>query len=156
MRLTDYLIDQNDLVWAELLRPWRWLLPAEFTVWMVNRFAELILVFEDGSVHYLAVGDGELKQIAENREDFFQKIDEGDNANDWLMIPLVDHCVDAGLPLSPGECYAFRQLPVLGGDYTVDNVIVAKLAGYHEYAAIIHERIRDYPDGTKVVIKVVE
>jgi hypothetical protein len=40
----DYLIDQRNLDWAKLLETWLWLLPPEFTVWLVNRYAELFRV----------------------------------------------------------------------------------------------------------------
>lgn len=156
MKLSDYLIEHTGKDWRKLLEAWRWMLPPEFTIWMVNRFGELILVTEDGSVHYLDIGGGALKRIADSRDHFSEKIDEDNNANDWLMIPLVDRCVAAGFAISPDECYAFRQLPALGGDYTVENVRIAKLAGYYGYAGLVHEKIRDYPDGTQVEIRVAE
>jgi hypothetical protein len=74
--------------------PWAWLVPERFTVWVVNRYAELFLVYPDGTVHWLATSTGELQKIADSRDDFADKIDQEDNANDWLMIPLVDRCVD--------------------------------------------------------------
>jgi hypothetical protein len=154
MELANYLIDQGGKDWAQLLRPWHWLVPSTFTVWMVNRFGEPILVFDDASVHYFDIGAGKLTQIAESRDDFIQRVDLNGNANDWFMIPLVDQCAAAGLALGPDQCYAFRQLPVLGGDYVMANVMVSKLAGYYEYAGLVHERIRGYPDGTRVKIQV--
>ena len=44
-----------------------------------------------------------------------RKIDEDDNANDWLMIPLVDRLVAAGVLLKPGECYSFLTPPSWAG-----------------------------------------
>jgi hypothetical protein len=82
----------------------------------MNRFGDLFLVIDDGSVHMLDIGGGTLTKLAEDRDDFCRKIDEGDNANQWLMIPLVDGVVVAGLKLSPGQCYGYKRPPVLGGE----------------------------------------
>jgi hypothetical protein len=154
MSLQDYIIDHRDFHWPELLKSWTWLLPAKFTVWIMNRFGDLFIVLDDGTVRMLDVGVGELKKLAESRDDFTAKIDEGDNANDWLMIPLVDRLVASGIVPSVGQCYSYRQAPILGGDYTVQNTLVLSIAEHYGLFGFIHERIKDLPDGTQVVIKV--
>lgn len=75
----DYLIDQSSVDWPRALASWSWLLPPEFTLWLVNRFADLVL--PEGTVHMLDVGQGSLIQLADSREDFPFKIDGDDNAN---------------------------------------------------------------------------
>jgi hypothetical protein len=153
--VADYLIDQGGIDWPEALASWSWKLPPEFTLWLVNRFADLFLVLPDGTVHLLDVGSGTLTKVAENRDDFSTKIDEDDNANQWLMIPLVDRMVAAGVILQPGQCYGFKIPPVLGGDYTVENAGPLPVWDYLGASGSIHEQLQDVPDGSKVVLKVV-
>lgn len=153
--LTDYLIDQDGIDWSDALASWAWLLPPELTVWLVNRFADLFLVLPDGTVHMLDVGAGTLTKLADSRDDFAGNIDEDDNANQWLMIPLVDKMVAAGILLQPGQCYGFRIPPVMGGDYTVENAGPLAVGDYLGAYGSIHEQLRDVPDGTKVVLKVI-
>src|SRR5262245_15565216 len=117
----DYLIDQQGIDWPHVTAAWGWLLPPAFTLWLVNRFCDLFIVPEDGSVQMLDVGAGSLTRLAANREEFCQKIDEDDNANDWLMIPLVDKMVLAGKVLQPGKCYGFIVPPLIGGRCEVEN-----------------------------------
>jgi hypothetical protein len=136
------------------LASWSWLVPSEFTLWLVNRFADLFLVLPDGTVHMLDVGAGTLSKIAESRDDFCTKIDEDDNANQWLMIPLVDRMVAAGVVLQPGQCYGFKTPPVLGGDYTVENAGPLPVSDYLGGYGSIHEQLRDVPDGSQVVLQV--
>jgi hypothetical protein len=50
-RLTDYTLRIDGVDWSDALASWTWLLPGEFTVWFANRFGDLFLVFDDGSVH---------------------------------------------------------------------------------------------------------
>lgn len=154
--IDDYLIDQSNIDWSAALAGWSWLLPAEFTLWIVNRFCDLFLVLDDHSVHMLDVGVGSLRRVAESRDDFCDKIDEEENANNWLMIPLVDELVDSGMVLNPGQCYGFKIPPVLGGRYDVENCGAISIPDYLGAFGSIHERIRDLPDGSKVVLKVVD
>ncbi len=152
--IEDYLIDQSGIDWPKTLSTWSWLVPLEFTLWLVNRFADLFIVLPNGTVHMLDVGAGTLTKLADSRDEFAAKIDEGDNANQWLMVPLVDQMVAAGVVLRPGQCYGFKTPPVLGGDYTVENTGALALGDYLGAYGSIHEQLRDVPDGSRVVLTV--
>jgi hypothetical protein len=155
MRIGDYLIDQVGIDWPNVLASWHWLLPPDFTLWLVNRFGDLFIVLEDGTVHMLDVGGGTLKQVATDRDAFCSKLDEPEQANDWLMIPLVDALVSSGKLLGPGQCYSYGTLPVLGGSYTVENFVVKDLSFHYAAFGPMQESIKDLPDGTQVAFKVV-
>jgi hypothetical protein len=154
MSIHDYLIDHKDLDWKSLFAEWTWLLPNTFTVWLMNRFGDLFLVFDDGSVHMLDVGKGSLEQVAQSRDDFRAKVDEDDTVNDWFMIPLIDQLVAAGITLKEGQCYSYKQPPVLGADYTVENTCVLPIAEHYGAYGSIHNQIKGLPDGTQVELKV--
>jgi len=154
LKLTDYTLGTEGTDWGDLLAGWAWLVPGEFTVWFANRFGDLFILFDDGSVHRMDVGRGSLEKVAESRDRFANAIDEGNNANEWLMIPLVDKLVDAGVTLRPGQCYSYLRLPVLGGDYTVRNTRVVSFAQHYKAFGPIHEGIKDLPDGTRAKFEV--
>ncbi|MFM2288454.1 MAG: hypothetical protein RL684_1597 [Pseudomonadota bacterium] len=150
MNLTDYLLEQRGHDWSVLLSGWGPDLPEDFTLWMVNRLGDLIIVLPDGSVSLFDVGDGKLTRLADSRDHFVQLIDEGDNANQWLAIPLVDACVAAGMRLGTEECYGFKIPPMLGGSYSIDNLEPTSLPVHYGLLADIHRQTRDLPDGTKL------
>ena len=152
MNVNDYLIDQNEADWNAFLQSWAWLFPRSFTLWLVNRFADLFIVSDDASVNLLRSDIGTLTKIADSRDHFAELIDQNSNAEELLFIPLVDRCVEAGMPLAAGQCYAYKMLPVLGGKYELDNIYVAQLSEYIPFLADIHHQLRDLPDGTKVKI----
>ncbi len=154
--LEDYLIDPDGIDWSAALAGWTRLIPAEFTLWLVNRLCDLFIVTDDGSVHMLDVGAGTLKRLAANRDEFYRLIDEGNNANEWLAIPLVDDLVASGLLLKPSQCYGFKVPPVLGGRYEVENCGALSIPDYLGAYGSIHDQLRDVPDGSRVVLKVVE
>ena len=104
----------------------------------------------------LDIGAGTLEKLAASRDDFSRLIDEGDNSNQWLAIPLVDDLVASGLCLQPGQCYGFKVPPILGGQYEVENCGVLSIPDYLGAYGSIHDQLRDVPDGSQVVLKVVE
>jgi len=147
MDLKDYLIDQAGKDWSRLLAGCD-ALPPSFTLWLVNRFGDLFIALEDGSIHMLDVGVGTLKRLAESRDHFCDLLDEDDNANNWLMIPLVDQCVASGMHLAPDQCYNLKMPPLLGGKYSLDNIAPIDLAELYAFRADIFRQIEDVPDAT--------
>lgn len=154
MNVHEYLIDHSSFDWQKLVANWHWRLPSEFTAWIVNRFGDLFLKTGDGKIHVLRLDDGSLRCLADSKDQFCDMIDDVTIANDWLMIPLVDRLVAAGKILRPGECYAFVQIPIVGGDYTVENVDVRTVE--FQYAALgpIFEQLEGLPNGTTVEFKI--
>jgi hypothetical protein len=142
MTVQDYLIDHTNFDWPKLLVGWTWLLPPQFTVWLVNRFGDLFLILPDGSIHLLDVGAGTLTKLADSQDEFFSKIDEGQNAITWLMIPLIDELVAAGIQLQPGQCYSYQNLPVVDGKPTPDNTQVSGIVEHYRRCGATHKGIR--------------
>jgi hypothetical protein len=152
MDVMDYLIDQEGKDWTELLSGWSMLLPSSYTVWLVNRLGDVFAVFDDDSVHFLDVGRGVVERVADNRDHFADLLDVGDNAGGWLAIRIVDECLQAGLKLSPNQCYSFKVPPMLGGNYEVENLEPTDLSIHYSFLADICRQTKDLPVGTKVRI----
>jgi hypothetical protein len=152
MNINDYLIDQTGKDWTRILRPWMPPLPANFTLWLVNRFGDLFVVDDDGggSVSMLDVGTGGFHKVADSRDHFAQLIDQGDNANNWLLLPLVDRCRAAGIVLTANQCYTFKLPPMLGGKYVLSNVAPIDIDVHYAFAAEMYQQAKDAPIGASV------
>ncbi|MFZ2989907.1 DUF1851 domain-containing protein [Ideonella sp.] len=150
MNLSDYLLPRDSHDWSSLLSEWADVLPQEFTVWIVNRLGDLIVVYPDGSVNLLDPGAGSLERLADSQEDFVRAIDEGDNASQWLAIPLVDACVASGMSLGADQCYGFKVPPMLGGTYEASNLEPTSLAVHYSLLGEIHRQTKNLPDGTPI------
>lgn len=142
MNINDYLIDQTDKDWPTLLRPWMPPLPPSFTLWLVNRFGDVFVVDDDGDgrVSLLDVGAGRFSKVADNRDHFAQLIDQGENAHNWLLIPLVDRCRAQGISLAGNQCYTFKLPPMLGGQYVAANVAPIDIQVHYAFAAEIYKQ----------------
>ena len=154
VKVDDYLVEHGGKDWANLLSGWADLLPASFTVWLVNRFGDAFLIFDDGSVQMLDVGAGVVKRLAESRDDFTRQIDVDDNARNWLLIPLVDRCCASGLTLDKGQCYSYRIPPMLGGHYDLENTVALDLSAHYSVLGDIFSQTKDLPDGTPVHLSI--
>jgi len=151
MNVSDYLIDQEGLDWTDLVSAWSWILPEDFTIWLVNRFGDLFIVPEDGTIQRLDVGTGALELVAKSREEFISLIDQGDNAKEWLLIPQVDQCVSGGLVLNTGQCYGYLIPPIFeGGEYSLANFEVTDISVHLHTLGQIHQQLHSLPDGTRI------
>ena len=54
----------------------------------------------------------------------------------------------------PSSDYSYKELPVLGGDYTIDNSYVLPIAVHYGAWGSIYDQISDLPNGTRVEIRV--
>ena len=131
--IQDYLIDQVGKDWSELLSGWAPPLPESFTIFLVNRLGDIFAIFDDGAVHMLDVGVGTVTRLADDRDDFSTKIDLDDNAENWLMLSLVDSCVSAGMVLGQNQCYGYKVPPILSGKYTLENLEPTDLSVHYSF-----------------------
>ncbi len=111
MNLHDYLIDLEGKDWQSMLSAWAELLPATFTMWMVNRFGNVIVIVEDGSIHILDIHAATFEQVATSRDHFSDLADIPVSADDWVMIRLVDQGVAAGIELKPSRNATALRFP---------------------------------------------
>ena len=152
MNLDDYLLNLRGRDWAQLLSTWGWLLTRPFIVRLGNRFGDLFLEFEDGTVHVLDVGSGVLEMAAPNLGTFETKLADPVFAQRWLLMPLVDELRKAGTNPGPDQCYSYVMPPVFGGEYEPKNIVVRDLATHYAAFGPIHEKIKDLPDGSQITL----
>ena len=151
--IQDYIVDHQELDWDALLEGWQWMLPESFTVWLMNRFGDLFLIADDGSVLMLDVGMGRVEHVAENQNHFCDLCEDPENLSDWFAIPLVDALQEAGTELEAGQCFTFRHPPVTGGEYTVENSAATSIENQYAGMGAVHSQVRDVPDGREVELQ---
>jgi hypothetical protein len=153
MNLKDYIIEDLDLDWQDLLKSWSWRIQGGYTAWFLNCFGDLFC-HQDGKVYRLALDDGSFQKLADSKDEFAKNDDE--QFRDWLLTPLVDDLVDSGMTLAKGECYSFVRLPILGGDYSLENVVVRQVAFLYKALGPTFKELESIPDGEKVTFRVVD
>lgn len=155
MDTSEYLIDHSLLDWQKLLSAWEWLLEDELSVspWLMNQFGDLFFVDEAGTVSWLNVSDGELIEVAKSEEEFVERLEDEDNVEDWFHVAMIDALTEAGKALRAGECFGFKLLPILGGEYAPENVYTTSTERYWTLCGETHEQLKDLPEGTEIDIE---
>src|ERR1700677_919723 len=143
MDLNDYLLDQDGVDWGRLLSDWSWVTPPSYTIWLANRFGDLFIVLDDGSVHMLDTGRGIIERLADDRDDFCKKIDDKERAESWLLISIVDDLVRTGKVLKAKTVYSFINPPGLGGKYDPQNFEVTDIAVHYAVFGQLLKKIKD-------------
>lgn len=152
MNATDYFLpaaaDDTDLsAWASIL-------PAQCRVLRTSLFGDPFLLDHAGVVHMLDRGGCSAERIAASEEQFWREV-QGDPQG-WQLRALADECQKAGKVLAAEQCYAFTTLPVIGGDYSVENVWVAPWREWFSFTADLFQQIEELPDGATISLKVVD
>lgn len=134
---------------AALREHWGWLVPASMNPFIASRAGDVFLEDLDGSVHWLETGGGALTRIASDRDEFRERL-ATDGGAELLLAGVVEAMLENGLVLDEGRCLGFKQLPVLGGTYTPENLFAVSASEWYGFSGHLHSQIHALPDGTNV------
>jgi hypothetical protein len=153
INLGDLTVKFNHATPDQLTEDWTWLIGTDKTPILVSAIGDMFLQADSKEIYWLDVGGGELKLVAVGIQEFEEKLKDIDQVNEWFMIDLTTALRLSDKKLNEGQLYSYKKLPVIGGDYAVDNFEPANMEVHFCFAGQIHKQIKDLPDGTKVNIK---
>ncbi len=73
--------------------------------------------------------------------------------DNWFLPLLIEKLLIAGKTLKENEVYSYLKIPVIGGEYSVDNIEPTDISVHFAFCGQICEQIKDLLNGTKVSIK---
>lgn len=154
--LDDLTVKFDNDTSDKLTENWTWLIGSDKKVLLVSTIGDMFLTDSNERVDWLDVGSGEFKLVADTIGDFEERLKDIEQVNEWFMIDLTKELRHSGKKLKDGQVYSYYKLPIIGGDYTVDNFAPLSIEEHFGYLGDIHKQIMDLPDGTKVEIKIVD
>ncbi|TCQ01912.1 T6SS immunity protein Tdi1 domain-containing protein [Sphingomonas sp. PP-CC-3A-396] len=134
------------------LSAWASIIPTGCRVLRSNLFGDMFLLAPDGVMHMFDRGGFSVERIARSEKVFWREVQ--DDPEGWQFRPLADECRRAGKVLMADQCYAFTTPPVLGGDYSVENVWVAPWREWFSFTAELFRQIEGLPDGAAISLKI--
>jgi len=137
----------------DILSCWTWKTAGMKTVALVSVLGDLFLVGEDDAVYWLQTDGGDLKKVADSLQQFEQYLDDEEKVDNWFLPLLVEQLITAGKTLKENEVYSFKKMPVIGGEYSVDNIEPTDMSVHFAFTGQISKQIKDLPDGARVNIK---
>ncbi|MCZ8215224.1 MAG: DUF1851 domain-containing protein [Cyclobacteriaceae bacterium] len=139
-----------------LTEDWTWLIGTNKKVILVSAIGDMFLTDDKGKIFWLDVGVGKLNMVAADMKEFERKLTDIEQVNEWFMINLTTQLRLSDKKLKDGQIYSYKRLPVIGGDYSVDNFAFLDIEVHFRFTAEIHRQIKDFPNGTRVNIELVE
>ena len=136
------------------LEPWADMLPKEPRILGVTLFADVILTDREGAVHLLQPAAAGIDRIAGSEEEFRDRLPVDEDG--WQLRGLADRCRAAGKICGERQCYAFTILPLLGGEYTVENIWTCPWREWFGFTADMYAQTKDQPDGARIRIQIVD
>jgi hypothetical protein len=137
-----------------ILSCWRWCIADIQAVITISALGDIFFIGKDGAVYWLQTDSGEFTKTAENMQEFQEFLKDEQKVDNWFLPSLIDQLLTAGKTLNENEVYSFKKLPVIGGEYSVDNLEPTDMTIHFTISGQICEQIKNWPDGTKVRIKV--
>ena len=137
----------------DILSCWTWKTADMKAVAAISVLGDLFLVGNDNAVYWLQTDGGELTRAADDIHQFEQFLGDEEKVDNWFLPLLVEQLITAGKTLKENEVYSFKKLPVIGGEYSVDNIEPTDMSVHFTFTGQICEQIKNLPDGTKVNIK---
>jgi len=136
---------------ARLLENWTWL-TSEKSIVALTKSGDILLKDRNDKLYFLDVGIGEIKLISQNYQDFFQNHLSENVTEEMLMPNLIDKLERKYTNLKPGQVFSYNLLPILGGQYDESNIFPVDIYEHYSLTGIIHNKIKNLPDETRIKI----
>jgi hypothetical protein len=134
----------------ELLEDWEWLLRKPHELVAMNSFGDMFLKDDCGRVYLLEVAFGGVTKVADSTSELEQLVLAKENRSRWFHLDMLTQLEQAGLKLSPGECFGVKVPLVLGGAWELANIAVGSIAVHVSLMGQIHQQVKDLAPGTKI------
>ncbi len=141
---------------SDLLAEWRWKIGGGDKIVALSVAGDAFVRQADGQVWWLETGAGAFVAVAPSEAAFYQLLENPKEASRLLLAPVVEQFAQLNGPIPADRCLGFKQYPVLGGTYTVENRWLSPIVEHFGITGDLHRQIRDLPEGAKVRIDVVK
>jgi len=151
-QLDDLIVNPENFNIEDIFSSWQWRLQDQKGLVFISKLGDMFLLGEDDAVYWLQTDSGDLTKIANTLSHLEQLLTEDENLDNWFLPSLIDQLEAAGKILKPNEVYSYKKLPVIGGEYSIENIEPIDASVHFAFSGQICEQIQNLPDGTKVNI----
>ena len=152
MQLQDLIKDKSKIDIVDICSAWNWLINEQKSVLMVTIFGDLFLIGTNNEINWLDTGSGKLTKVANDVEDFKAQLKIDENFNNWFLGWLHNDIESSGIKLKENEVFSFKKLPIIGGEYSFENIEPVDISVHFYLSGQICEQTKNLADGTKVRI----
>ncbi len=151
MTLNDLTVNFEHLKSDEVLSDWRWLIGSSKNPVLLSASGDAFIQdINDGTVYCLDTAVAEIHKVANSIDEFQQLLSDKEFVVNYFAVKMVGDLIKSNINLQNGQIYTFITPPVLGGEYTLENVEVTDIEIHFSLLGQIHNQIRNLPDGTPI------
>jgi hypothetical protein len=121
----------------DILSCWMWKVTDMKAVAVMSVLGDLFLVGKDDAVYWLQTDNGDLTKVAEDLAQFEQYLNDEEKIDLWFLPLLVAKLITSGKILNENEVYSYKKLPVIGGEYSVENIDPADISVHFAFSGQI-------------------
>jgi hypothetical protein len=148
--LSDLTIKFQTEISDRLTEDWAWLIGTNKKAILVSAIGDMFLTNDNGNIFWLDVGQGKMEMVAADKNEFEKRLTDIEQVNKWFMIDLTTQLRLSDKKLKEGQLFSYKKLPIIGGDYSIDNFEPTDMEVHFSFAGQIHNQIKDLPNGTKI------
>ena len=134
---------------ADALESWTWLPISPNQPVMASLFGDVFFVGPHGW-SYLDTIEGTITRLWSSVDEVQAAINTDEGQDKYLLGGLAVAAEGRGLVLGPDEGYGFRAPPILGGEFSVDNITKMDFVVSVNLAGQLLGQMKGLPPGTKV------
>lgn len=146
LELSDLVKNKEGLDLRSLLSEWMWLVSEQKQVLFVSVFGDVFFLGPKNEVNWLDCGAGELMEVARTATEFQNKLANKDNIAEWFLTDLYIELQEKKILLKENEVYSYKKLPLLGGEYKIENIQTRDLATHFQSTGKICYDEQSKPD----------
>ena len=151
--ISKYIVNFDGCSVEKIVEEWKWLIGDNLTIILISCIGDLFLIDTDEKIYWLNTGEGKVEFIAKNRTEFNDKLNEKTLVNELFMCDLVERIFESGILLAQNQLLSYKKLPIIGGEYIVENFYKLTIEEHFSITGEIHRQLSNLPNGTKVKVK---
>lgn len=154
----SFSADISSIDSSELLQNWEWLIGGrgKGRVILITLLGDAFITREDDSIYWLQTDIGEFSKVAADSNSFNMLLSRKENIDLWFLPELIGSLKKANNTVTENQVYSFLQLPVMGGEYSVANIVPKNIMEHFAFTGYFFKEIKDLPDGTEIAFEVTE
>ena len=153
LTLNELRKDITNVDIEDILSCWQWKVADMKAVAVMSCLGDLFLVGKENSVYWLQTDSGDLPKVSDDLQQFELYLNDEDKVDNWFLPLLIEKLIKAGKTLKENEVYSYKKSPVIGGEYSEENIEPTDMSVHFAISGQLCEQIKDLHDGTKVIIK---
>ena len=126
----------------KLLPEWTWLVPRGSTPLFITSFGDWVFGNPDGSLSALSLLEGVYETIAKDSTEYNQLKSSEEWLDQVFIASWYPIAIENGIKPSEFECIGWKIHPMIGGEFSVDNLQVFDMQVYQSLMSQLHARIQ--------------